>query len=376
MQFRDDSDINVGETGGAMIFRNSKCKTLLLGLLFVGAAMLSIEGCSCSKEEKSSTVMLADLPMLEDSIYVVIPVTINSQEYRFIIDTAGDGIAVDSRLKSLLGDFIKRKKLPITPRKIQIDAELYECPRRFEIGSVRLRGTIACLDLRKGGLPPDHNYDGIFGMNALHDKVLQFDLENKRVRLLKWRKTASRNTDDLRQKWGHPVPIIEAEFGFPQINLTLAENIAELFLVDTGLGAHNRLRESTFDKLKGSDTIEYYHYSKQEMEALAREQGIEIRPEDLKETEVVLVSQASLPGIDLPNLWFEKRRRSILGIKFVRLFRMITFDFENNLLYLKPMACDEAGNRESQGSRADFNSSSNAESLPPDSASNTQESDV
>lgn len=323
--------------GRKVILRNSKCEILLLGLLFLAAANLSIKGCSSSGKKQSNMVVLADLPMRDEPYYIVIPVTINSQDYRFIIDTASGNTIVDSKLKSLLGDFIKKEKRPVTPKQKQVDFEFYNFPKQFEIGSLNLKGTIACFDLRVGGLPPDYNYDGIIGMNILYDKVLQFDTRNKRVRLLRWRKTASQNTEDLRQRWGHPVQIIKNEAGWPQINLNLTDTITELFLVDTGLSAHNRLRESTFDKLKGLGTIEYYKYSKQEMEALAREQGIDIRREDLEETEVVFISQTPLPGIDLPNLCFEKKHVSILGIKFVRLFKMMTFDFKNSRLYLKPV---------------------------------------
>ncbi len=330
--------IKIELKGEKMILRNSKCKILLLGLLFLGAANLSIKGCSSSGKKQSNMVVLADLPMLDDPYYIVIPVTINSRQYRFIIDTASGNTIVDSKLKSLLGDFVKKEKRPVTPKQKQVDFEFYNFPKQFEIGSLNLKGTIACFDLCVAGLPPDYNYDGIIGMNLLYDEVLQLDIENKCVRLLRWRKTASQNTEDFRQKWGHPVQIIKNEAGWPQINLNLTDTITELFLVDTGLSAHNRLRESTFDKLKGLDGIEYYKYSKQQMGALVREQGLSlINPSDLEETEVVFISQAPLPGIDLPNLCFEKKHVSILGIKFVRLFKMMTFDFKNSRLYLKPV---------------------------------------
>ena len=317
-----------------MILRSRRNTKLLLGLLLLVAAISTIAGYYWSNQEDSNTVVLADVPMLEDSHYVVIPVTINSQDYRFLIDTAATNTSIDIKLKSLLGDFIKKEESTITPAEIPVEFQIYRFPKRFEIGSWRIRGEIACLDLRKGGLPPDHNYGGIIGKNFLHGKVLQLDLENKRVRLLMWRKDASPSADDLIQKWGHSVPMIINELDHPQIYLNLTDTITELFLVDTGLAGLNYLRESTFDKIKKLEGIDYLN--KEQFEALARSQGIEPAPKDL--AEMVVINQMSLPGIDLADQHFTKRHRSILGIRFVRAFRMMTFDFENNILYLKARA--------------------------------------
>jgi len=324
-----------------MIFRKIISKALVRVLLFLGVALLSIVIFSCSEQEQSNAVVLADVPMLEDSRWVVVPVTINSQDYRFFVDTASGSTGVDIKLKSLLGDFIKKQEGTITPEKIPFEYETYKIPKRFKLGSLSMAGEIDCYDLSKGPLPPSHNYHGVIGMNCLQGKVLQFDLENKRVRLLRWRKGASPSVDILMQKWGHSIPMITNELGYPQIHLNLTDTITELFAVDTGLDSHNYLRESTFDKLIELDGVEYH--GKEDVQAKARSQGIEFKPEELRE--IVLINQISLSGIDLTNQHFSRRRRSILGIRFVRVFRMMTFDFENNILYLKPPVADSSGNK-------------------------------
>ncbi|KPL25097.1 MAG: hypothetical protein AMJ75_01965 [Phycisphaerae bacterium SM1_79] len=265
--------------------------------------------------------LLADIALIDDPEFIVVPVTINSKRYRFFVDTCTVNSCVDIRLKPLLGDFVRTSKNVPNLSNANLDIDYYKLPENFRLGFLKPYGVIGCYDFSViGDLTA---YDGIIGMNLLNDNLLQLDIENKRMRLV--RKPSSAEADsqedpNYKKELGYPIPLIRDERDWPYIHIRLSDTINELFMVDTGLRGHNYLRRESFDKLRAKEGTEYE------------------RVQDGKEQiEAIRIAEARLANIKVSPMVFIANPQSVLGTKFLKYFKMVTFDFRDDKLYLKPM---------------------------------------
>ena len=261
----------------------------------------------------------ADLPLLDDLYYLVIPVVINSKKYNFIIDTCSGNTLFDIKFKPLLGDYLMTKSVPFGFDGNIQQVEIYKGPKEFIIGDVRVKGEFACMDMSLIKTPLEPDYDGIVGMHFLDGYILQFDIENHKMRLLKKVETENKGDGDYLSNWGHAFPLIRDHRNWPFIHINLGGIKEELFMIDTGLYAmiFNFLQLNSFNELRSVPGAIY---------------GLD----DSGKYEFICIPEAQIGKIQFSNLRFASKPQSVLGMAFMKLFKMVTFDFENNILYLKP----------------------------------------
>lgn len=298
---------------------------LLLILMFLGIVKLTDGGWALFGKKLGGMYLLADCALIDDPEYIVIPVTINSKQYRFVMDTGAGNMFFDVRLKPLLGKPVEIAKITSELRNVSFDVECYKSPDKLMLGSLDIEGVIGCHDLTKLGSPKGL-YDGVVGIGILEDKVLQLDIENRRLRILKRPFLKRKNSHN--KEWGVPVPLTRNFRNTPQVYIKLSNTVNELFTIDTGLRDFNRLCKNSFDKLLLQEEAE----------------TATVKYED-REDKAIVVREAHLSNIKISNMVFTAKPHSTLGTYFLKHFNMMTFDFENDKLYLKAKINNTSSNK-------------------------------
>jgi len=286
---------------------------VLLSAIFVGA------GCT---ERNDTDPVLADLPMLyapgadERAPWVVVPVTIGTKEYRFVIDTCCSSTTFDTHLRALLGPTVGKMQSDRNLSEATVKVERCRVPKNFRIGRLELNGVVDCLDLAAvEGRETPYPHDGIIGMDVLDGNVLQLDLNNQRIRLLR----PGRDDGPQAADWGQTVPLTRDRHRFAVIQTQVADDVEESFLFDTGMLGVNWLRSELFEQLRDR-------------------QGVRaVRGPD---AEMIVVADMRIGDFPLANLVFVRGTRSILGTALLTHFRRLTLDLRNNRLYLDPLGTD------------------------------------
>lgn len=298
-------------TAGTVRVSTSVCWQIILLLAVVA-------GTGCSDRNDTETV-LADLPILyasqadESSPWVIVPVTIGSQEYRFVIDTCCSSTAFDRSLRSLLGPTAGTMQSNRNLSETTVKIERCQVPEDFRIGRLKLTGIVECLDLAGvEGRETPYPHDGIIGMDVLDGKVLQLDLNNRRVRLLQPAGAGATHAAD----WGHAVPLTRDRRRFAVVQMQTAGDIKESFLLDTGMLGVNWLRAELFEQLRDRQGFSFV-------------QG--------RGVEKIVVAEMRMGDLSLPNLVFVRGTQSILGTAYLTHFRTLTLDLHNNRLHLEPL---------------------------------------
>jgi hypothetical protein len=278
-------------------------------------AVLAVLGC---RDRDDPDPVLADLPMLyadqtgETSPWVVVPVTVGLQEYKFVIDTCCSSTTFDRRLRSLLGPTVGTMQSNRNLSDTTVKIERCRVPKDFRIGRIELSGIVECLDLAAvEGRETPYPHDGIIGMDVLDGKVLHLDLANQRVRLLQPGSAGASETAE----WGRGAPLTRDRHRFAVVQMRAADNIEESFLFDTGMLGANWLRGELFEQLRNRQGIRFV-------------QGHDI--------EMIVVPEMQIGDIPLANMVFVRGTQSILGTACLARVRTLTLDLRNDRFYLQP----------------------------------------
>ncbi len=301
-----------------MIMKCCSVGILLAVMVFLGLAAVSKVGCGIFAEEKWGMRVLADVPWVGNSEYITVPVEIDSKQYKFVIDTCCNNMLVGPSLKSALGDFLGTGQGNTV--KGQFDVEFYKI-NNFRLGYLVLSGGAGYFDFGQLDLPA-YLLDGIIGINLLDGRILHVDVENRRVLILQRRDSEKKGTpggQEYPRQWGYPVPMTRNKYKLPQVRIRFGDEISELFMLDTGFPDYIALQRSTFEKLRDREGTKYFddeHHGKR--------------------IEGIIVPEAFIGGGEMLDWTFLAGSRSILGMPFFKAFKTVTFDFEKNVLYLKP----------------------------------------
>jgi hypothetical protein len=300
-------------TRPARISTSACWQIALLSAVFIGG------GCT---DPNDTDPILADLPMLytpqgdESAPWVVVPVTVGAQEYRFVIDTCCSSTTFDRRLRALLGPTVGTMQSNRNLSDTTVKIERCRVPKDFRIGRLKLSGIIECLDLAAvEGRETPYPHDGIIGMDVLDGKVLQLDLNHRRVRLLQPGRAGLPQVAD----WGHAVPFTRDRHRFAVIQTQAADDVEESFLFDTGMLGVNWLRAELFEQLRNRPGF---------------------RSVQGPDAEMIVVADMRIGDFPLADLVFVRGTRSILGTAFLTHFRTLTLNLHNNRLYLAPSGMD------------------------------------
>lgn len=289
------------------------------GVLVVLTTALLLAGCSAVADGPTETPhLLAKFPFDPNAKWVVLPVTLEGEQYRFILDTGCTRTIFDTSLRDRLG------KRFLWPRKYeaadgeQFTVEYFHAPEAY-VGPLQMASydliTVADVPTTLVGI------DGILGMKFLKHYAVQIDPDRGLVRFFKSQKGV------VRPHWGHE---IRMKRGFRsslpyvrgQVNGAKAR-----FLVDTGFTStlSGSLEKDVFEKVR-SESAGYEHHStvSNMAQGATPRSGLVVLPDEL-----------SLNGYVLEDTAFCKAYRSLLGLPFFS-GHIVTFDFPNDTLYLRP----------------------------------------
>lgn len=246
--------------------------------------------------------------------YITIPVTIENQEYNFILDTGSEVVVVDKNLRHLFGESIKKNITPLTMENITIQMEAAGPAKSFFIGigdRISFAGHVGVCDLSKFGLA---GYDGIIGMDLLRQIALLLDFENNRIEfateleLLKY--------DDCVCS----ISLLPNERFRPFVSMNFA-GVSENFLVDTGLPGTSFLRQEIYDNI--CDANEQYTAMLDTIDGQ-------------REGKVIGVDEVILGNLKYSHLGFIRAHNSIIGLHFFKQHKKVVFDFRGWKIYLAP----------------------------------------
>ncbi len=291
--------------------------------------LLLLTGCTIPCEvtadfpECPAGSVIAELPLHNPGdpsrgrFYALFPVTIDSKEYMFLIDTGVEISVVDTSLKPYLGKYHNTITTTKTFHFHSID--IYTIKNPLELGPVKLEGYIGCSDFSHH--LPEYNVAGLLGQDFLKQFVVQYDFKNNLVRLLNKVPADS----DIPHDWGRKIPVIKKDGeSLLLINLKLNHELEECFAIDSGNSSLSLLNEDTFDLLAEKFNLEIavsedeYKYSYFTLPELCF---------DIDDTYATI-----------NNMSFYKRNSPVthhlLGMDFLRVFNMVTIDYANRGLYV------------------------------------------
>lgn len=299
--------------GKTMRFRTAAA--LLMGLLLGGCA-------SMVRQTTTPPEVLAKFGFDPNAPWIFLPVTLEGEQYQFILDTGCTHTIYDASFKDRLGKrFLWPQKGTAAGGK-SFTFEYFPAPEAF-LGPLSIRGDglIAVADLAGIGTGLQKKVDGILGMDFLGRYIVQIDFEQASVTFLKSQKGIAQ------ADWGAPVRIKQKFLSSLPYVEGQVDGAQATFLVDTGWGrrpASGELAGSVFNKVRLrplSGTLQALVTSMAETHTLRTEA-------------FALSDRFRVGGLEYEDTVFYEGHESTLGM---RLFfgHVVTFDFPDRKLYLK-----------------------------------------
>ncbi len=284
---------------------------------------LFLAGCgSPERRAAGPPEVLAKFGFDPNAPWIFLPVTLEGEQYQFILDTGCTDTIYDTSFKDRLGNrFLWPQKGTAAGGK-SFTFEYFPAPEAF-LGplSVRGNGLIAVADLAGIGTGLQKKVDGILGMDFLGRYIVQIDFEQASVTFLKSHKGIA-HADwgagvRIKQKFLSSLPYVEGQ----------VDGVGAAFLVDTGWGrrpASGELASRAFNKARSmtrSGTLQALVTSMAETNALRTEA-------------FALSDRFRLGGLEYEDIVFYEGHESTLGMCFFS-GHVVTFDFPARKLYLK-----------------------------------------
>jgi hypothetical protein len=287
--------------------------------------------------EPDPSLVLACFDVAKHGDFLVLPVTIDGESYKFVVDTGCTRTAFDTSLRKHMGKPAGKFKTKSASGHI-VEGETFEpphatigdlglelpseCDSAFQLfGIVRIARKppqpaplVDLSDVRKTG----HAVRGVIGMDFLRNHVIRIDFDKGKLWFLR---SAPEPTEfHVKIDWDN--------YGLPRLAAQIIGETPKPFLIDTGhVGFDNAgdLEESLFHSLL------------QTKRATARqeESGYDFLGNEIK-TRSAIVKSVEVGIFDHANLRFATRNQSILGLGYWSRY-VVTLDFPNSKLYLSPV---------------------------------------
>ncbi len=197
----------------------------LLVLLLVGTAASQPLAAHDVTDGVASEPRVAEFAVGRDGRPLLIPVSLDGQDYQFIVDTGAGKSTFDRSLKAKLG--LRRGEQRIRTSAGFLSVEVFNCPQA-KIGPWGLDrvDTVLCLDLQPIRSASGEDVYGILGMDFLRGYAVDIDFDRGLLRLL----------ESAPQEWkrlGHRVPL-SWERDCPVATVVLPGERRQPYLIDTG----------------------------------------------------------------------------------------------------------------------------------------------
>ena len=264
-------------------------------------------------ENPSANPLRGEFTIGKDGRLIVLPVTLNKREVRFLLDTGASRSAVDSSFKGELGQS-RGQNLLQTPSGRKL-AETFDWPDA-RLGNQVFRSALPILSIDLDPLRRATNEKiyGVIGMDVLGPCRVQIDFDRGLIRFLE-------GLPDEREELGAKVRLELADDGSPFIAGYVGRETPEYFLIDTGAQG-NSLTAASFDALLASGAIRAGN-DFTSMTIAGELQGERGRLGGLT------VGPFTHRGIRVARV-----NVSSLGLRYLSRF-LVTFDFPGQALYLQ-----------------------------------------
>ncbi len=198
-------------------------------------------------ENRNGLSLHGEFAIGKEGRLILIPVELDGQVYRFLLDTGACRSGFDTSLRDALGEQQGTQWLQTPAGRKRVPT--YDWPEAtFKGQSLKRDRPVICLDfadLRQGS---SEQIVGVIGMDVMRDCRLQINFDRGQARFLK-------SLPARREELGVRIPIEFSVDGAPHVVGVIAENVSERFLIDTGAQG-NSLRSELFDQLLEQNLVE------------------------------------------------------------------------------------------------------------------------
>ncbi|WP_425399954.1 aspartyl protease family protein [Aeoliella sp.] len=279
---------------------------VLLLTSILGLGPLSAQGISNSNASERKS---AEFVVGRDGRPLLVLVSLDGKDFRFIVDTGAGKTAFDRSLRTKLGVLRGEQRLRTSAGFLSV--EVFDCPQA-KIGPWGLDRieTVLCLDLQPIRMASGQDIFGVLGMDFLRSYAMDVDFDRGRMRLM----------ESAPQKWmrlGHRVPL-SWKRGCPVAMVELPGKRHEGCFVDTGANI-TTVRTNVYDALSQEELL---------------------KPSDGQKSWTVsgevdnrigFVDQLTLGPFSHRNLRLDRDPMSALGLNYLSRYRL-RCDFPNSVL--------------------------------------------
>lgn len=306
-----------------LTFMNNLFRVLLISTVF-------LTGCSAlktvsilKKGEVKQKAFKVEIPFEFRLGLIVLKVSINGNEYDFLLDTGAPNVISTELAHTLNLDNKTSHKVGDSQGK---DSELgFASIESINIGGINFLNTGAAIsDLKKTKEIACLKVDGLLGANLMKNAIWKFDYENKLITI-----TSSIDSLKLDAK-AQKLPFSTKITGTPVFDVKLNDEIEKGITIDLGSNGDISLSNTAFDKLTknnpsilqtssfGNSTAGLYGYG------------------DVDTTHYAIVPKISFGEVTLENTLvdFSKNSARTIGTKFFKNYEVIInwFDTEISLI--------------------------------------------
>lgn len=258
------------------------------------------------------------VPLFDDGVTIRVPVNAFGKTLYFMVDTGFTVSAIDAKYKSYLGKATGTYRAESSLGTNNI-LPVFGCPDISIAGKSMELKEIACLDLRMARLISGQPCDGILGMDFFAKNIASIDFDKK---VLSLTGTVPENV----KKTFVAVPLKQFNQHYTAEASANHTKILDL-LIDTGDNSSISLNSEGWQKVFSANQTN-------EVTATIASVGNQVA-----QSKIGVVGQLAIEGLTYTNLHATYIHNpddpSHLGLGFFRRHN-VTFDFANQVLYLKP----------------------------------------
>lgn len=246
---------------------------------------------------------------------ILLQVHIEGQPYSFLLDTGSTLTLVDDTFKERLGDTLNIKQKTITPDGTK-ELAFYE-PFDIMLGQLNIKRKLPYLmeDLSFLGKVLGCKFDGVIGMDFLHQHIWDLDFDRPRVSILS--DSASIEPDDF----DTVVVISPTARALPTIDIKIGDKQIP-FVIDTGDTGSGRLTKEVIDYMAEKNLV-----TDIATDSTANISGVQSKRR-------VRVKSLEVGSIQYSGLLMTESLQNAIGLGFLNRYHAV-LDFPDRSLYLK-----------------------------------------
>jgi predicted aspartyl protease len=296
---------------------------LIVSVLFLTSCQQQIIGLF-KKGEYEKQEDIVEVPFIIENGLIIIPVDIEGETYRFLLDTGAPNVVS----KELAEKLNFKKKRSIKTVDSQGNSSVLDYVKVSKIGiknAVFLNTIAAVADLKQADAIACLNIDGLIGANLMRKAYWQIDCQKNVLRIIT-------NTEKLNiPKESYEIPFVADVTGTPLVHLRIGQIDVRKLKIDTGSVGFLSTDIDIYSGMKEKDYIvaERVSYGVSSVGLFGTSEKDTIKQ--------VLLKDFSMGNLCVVNQTVDLKqgKTSLLGMSFFRNY-IITLDWKRNTLFLTP----------------------------------------